>query len=161
MTAQIEGHGRMASSPACHRTSVRTVLTLMRTNWMETVRPARRLIIMAAVLLIISPILHASTSLSFSLSLCLPSVSSPQPDERSPPWHMTHILLSFEFFQLTALLPSSIFFFFCSYLHTCMRACTHTHSPSCLSFPDRTHSGTPAVSLGGNLSGNDISPIIP
>lgn len=131
MTAQIEGHGRTASSPACHRTSVRTVLTLMRTNWMETVRPARRLIIMAAVLLIISPILHASTSLSFSLSLCLPSVSSPQADERSPPWHMTHILLSFEFFQLTALLPSSIFFFFAAtYTLACVRAHIHTVPPA-------------------------------
>lgn len=104
--------------------------------------------------------MHKPLSLSLFPSVSPLSLLHSQMSDRRPGiWHTSFCLLSFSNSLLSS--PPPFFFFFCSYLHTCMRACTHTHSPSCLSFPDRTHSGTPAVSLGGNLSGNDISPIIP
>lgn len=124
MTVQIEVHGSEALSPACQRTSVTTVLTLMQTNWMEAVRPARHLIIMAAVLLIISPILPTSTSLSFSLLSLLYSQMS---DHCHGTWH---ILLSFAFFQLTDLFPSSVL-----QLPTHSRARVHTSTSLLPLFP--------------------------
>lgn len=107
--------------------SVRGALTLMRANWMETASfqsDASSLWLQSfwSSLLLSFPLLLSVCLSPSPLSLC----HRPEADERSPLWHMTHTLLSFEFFHLADPLhhytPTPTYFL------TCMRAYTLTHS---------------------------------
>lgn len=102
----------------------------------DSVHPVRCLIVMAAILLIIPSSLRLSLSPSVGLSVSVSAVSfpkNPKADERSPLWHMTHTLLSFEFFHLTDPSATSPHPSTHPYLPTHMHPCTHPHTPSCLS----------------------------
>ena len=128
----------------------------------DSVRPVRRLIITGR-----NPFDHPLLlPHSLLVSVC-PSPSplclfceTPEAHERSPLWHMTHTLLSFEFFQLSDPsttpchaaphhpLPTP------TYPLTCMRAHTHTLPPaSHPSLPDKTgRGGAPAASLSAKTA---------
>lgn len=140
----------------------------------DSVRPVRRLIITGR-----NPFDHP-LRLPHSLlvsgcpspsPLCLFS-KTPEADERSPLWHMTHTLLSFEFFHLTdpSTTPRHTTKHHTTpppphpYLPTHMHACTHPHTASRLSSlaprQDRPWRNSCCVTQWKNCGGNDIRLIL-